>query len=626
MTEVYESPVQLFGVKSKNGEIRMTIDILKTDQVKAVRQELLDLSENGNDQGYAAKALEFMRACGVPAVAIAEDGNAVESGASVVKSMINGVPIYAIHDTTKNEYEGIRDKARGAYKLWNELPLVARQEFFRIMAEEVGPKYKDAIDLAITLDVGKAGSEFAKLAEWDKWAASQSVHDHICNVYLRDDRGRIFTSDAIPADSKHVFYYMGPEAKGAGVAGGTNGFNYPGALIMPDVASSRVGGNALIAKAPAKAPAFLFIRKKAEEEALELMKARFNDYAWAGEAKGKGIDFTEASTLQSLKDGLGIISGRGVIEQWTKDSSTFRMVGGGAAGKIYRDYRETAGVDPSLHRTILELAGNNPVAIMPSAQDLADKTGAKLGLEKIVKEIAEGNKGNSGQRCTSPRRWFVHADIYDKVRDLAVAEYTRSENNADGAIANPLDPNTKIGAMDEGGFKMAQEYLEKCRNAGAKVIGGQRIFENKFPKAQYMAPALVIWDGVPEEKKALMHEREIFAPIANLEKVADLAEAISKTNLSKEHLSGAIYTNDKTELEEYAIKTNLGSLMHIMPPKDQSPAGLHAGRDQGGIGETGGHGSLEQYLIRTGNPRMIAMSPEMAKNFRHKPAATAAKG
>jgi aldehyde dehydrogenase (NAD+) len=585
------------------------IDIRNAEQVAHLRSKLLAYSES-DAAAFAEQTREFMLACGVPA------GEPGAKQATTVRSFINGVDMYSLPDTTYSEYDVIHGKAKRGAELWNAMPLQARQAFFRIMADEVGPRYKAAIDLAITLEVGKAGSEFEKTIQWDKWAASPEVERYLSGTFVVDDLGRKYYLNQIaymPEDAKNIYFYQGQRSTGLGIIGSTNGFNYPAALAVPDIVSSRVCGNGFIGKVPAKAPSFLYIRKMAENEALDLLSKRFGDYKWASKAREYGVDLSDDIILRRLKNSFGIISGRAVIEQWAHACTAFRLVGGKAAGKIFREYRSE--VDRSMEHTILELAGNNPAVIMPSAANLSG------GLEKVVADLADGNKSNSGQRCTSPRRWMVHVDIFARVKELAIEAYTSTANNENGAIDNPLDENTKVGAIDKGGFKDAQEYLQKAREAGAKVIGGNRVYVDRFPNAYYMTPALVLWEGVSEDKKQLMHADEIFAPIANLDCVDSLQDAIDKTNRSTEHLSGGFYCDNEHihELCTYMRGTNLGSLIHNGPPKDLSPEGIHAGRDEGGIGITGGLESLDQYMRarRDNNIRLMAKvsSIEAAKKL-----------
>lgn len=574
------------------------IDIRNAKQVEFLRAQLLDWSES-DAALFAKQTSAFMQACGVPVLEPGADD------ATTVRSFINGVPLYSIANTTPSAFDVVHGKARRGAELWNAMPLAGRQAFFHIMAEEVGPSYRAAIDLAITLEVGKAGSEFEKTTRWDEWAASPQVGRYLSGNFVMDDLGRKYYLSQIkhiPENVKHIYFYQGSRASGLGICGSTNGFNYPAALAVPDIVASRICGNGFIGKVPSKSPSFLYIRKKAESEALDILAARFDGYSWAAEARTYGVDLSDETTLKRLKNGFGIISGRHVIKSWAQECATLRVVGGREAGEVFRAYRRD--IDPAMAHTILELAGNNPVVIMPSATQL------KGGIEAVVHALADGNKSNSGQRCTSPRRWLVHKDIYAAVRDLARASYEASEQNADGAIDNPLDNATKVGAMDKGGFDAAQAYLEKARQAGATIIGGQRVYAERFPDAHYMCPALVLWEGVADDAKHLMHAEEVFAPIANLDSVESLEEAIAKTNLSKENLSGGFYCDAEHihELCAYAQGTNLGSLIHNGPPKDLSPDGVHAGRDEGGQGITGSLKSLDQYTRskQDNNIRLLA--------------------
>ncbi len=560
------------------------------DNIAALRKELLTLSE-GDAEAFSERTNAFFRTCHVPVVPVSD-----EEGICNVKSYINGVAMYAIKETTFSEYDALQNKARAASVLWNRFPLAARQEFFRILAAEVGPKYRDMIDLAITLEVGKAGSEFAKMAQWDGWAASQDVSNYlVSDIYMTDANGRHYdlsNASDIPDDVKPIYIYEEGAGQGLGISGGSCGFNYPAALAIPDVVCSRLTGNSFIGKVPSKAPSFMFIRKHAEHAALDVMAERFDTYAWADKARSRGVDMADAKILQTLKDGFVIISGREMTGQWSSDCETFRIVGGASAGRFYRRHR--AHKDPRGERTILELAGNNPVVMMPSTVNIDG------GLKAAIYANAEGNKGNSGQRCTSPRRWMIHEDIYVEAKALAIAEYSASANNADGNIGNPLDAATKIGAMDKGGFTQAQGYLKAAKAAGAEVIGGEHVLADRFPEAYYMAPALVIWGGVSDAQKQMMHDHEIFAPIANLDTISSVEDAVAKTNMSNEHLSGGFYCDAEhiDELAHYAANTYLGSLIHNGPPKDQSPVGVHAGTQDGGQGITGSLKSLNQYMSR----------------------------
>jgi aldehyde dehydrogenase (NAD+) len=55
-------------------------------------------------------------------------------------------------------------------------------------------------------------------------------------------------------------------------------------------------------------------------------------------------------------------------------------------------------------RAILELGGNNAAIVAPSAD-----------LDLAVRAVAFAAMGTAGQRCTTLRRLFVHANVYDRL-------------------------------------------------------------------------------------------------------------------------------------------------------------------------------------------------------------------
>ncbi len=63
-------------------------------------------------------------------------------------------------------------------------------------------------------------------------------------------------------------------------------------------------------------------------------------------------------------------------------------------------------------RLLLELGGNNAMIVAPSAD-----------LDLAVRAIVFAAAGTAGQRCTTLRRLFVHADVHDRLVDRLKAAY-----------------------------------------------------------------------------------------------------------------------------------------------------------------------------------------------------------
>ena len=66
-------------------------------------------------------------------------------------------------------------------------------------------------------------------------------------------------------------------------------------------------------------------------------------------------------------------------------------------------------------RALLELGGNNGMIVCPSAD-----------LELALRAILFAAVGTAGQRCTTLRRLFVHAEVYPRLLPRLQAAYSRS--------------------------------------------------------------------------------------------------------------------------------------------------------------------------------------------------------
>src|SRR5262249_26422285 len=142
-------------------------------------------------------------------------------------------------------------------------------------------------------------------------------------------------------------------------------------------------------------------------------------------------------------------------------------------------------------RSLLELGGNNAAILCPSAN-----------LELALRAVAFAAMGTAGQRCTTLRRLFVHASIYDTF----VARLKKAY--AAAPVGNPLEAGTLIGPLIDGkAFEGMQGALKAAHAADGVVAGGERVTIGGMD-AYYVRPAIV-------EMRAQTGpmEHETFAPI-----------------------------------------------------------------------------------------------------------------
>ena len=169
-------------------------------------------------------------------------------------------------------------------------------------------------------------------------------------------------------------------------------------------------------------------------------------------------------------------------------------------------------------KVVLELGGNAAVIVDKDAD-----------LDHALERIIFGAFYQSGQSCIGVQRIIIHADIYDKFRDMLVA---RTKTLVAG---DPKDRNTFIGPMIS--VKEATRlkgWIDDAVASGATLLCG-----GKLDGAMLEATLL---EGVGRDCDA--SREEAFGPLANLSKFTDWDEALEQVNDSKFGLQAGIFTSN----------------------------------------------------------------------------------
>lgn len=169
-------------------------------------------------------------------------------------------------------------------------------------------------------------------------------------------------------------------------------------------------------------------------------------------------------------------------------------------------------------RVALELGGN--------AACIVD---ADVDLDDCVQRLVFGAFYQSGQSCISVQRILVHEKVYDALRDRLVAA-------ANGLkVGSPWDEATFLGPMiSEKDAIRIQDWAARAVARGANLLcGGWR--EGRF------LPATLL-ENVPNDAEVSC--REVFGPLAVLEKFSDFDAAIERANDSDYGLQAGIFTRD----------------------------------------------------------------------------------
>ncbi|NTH16482.1 NAD-dependent succinate-semialdehyde dehydrogenase [Agrobacterium rhizogenes] len=222
---------------------------------------------------------------------------------------------------------------------------------------------------------------------------------------------------------------------------------------------------------------------------------------------------------------------------------------------------------------LMELGGHSPVIVCDDVDPR--EAGIKSALAKA---------SNAGQICTAPTRWFVAASHFEEFADQ-MATTARSVR-----IGNGLDPETQMGPLANARRIAAmQDLISDAVKKGADVLSGGERAANKG----YYWP-LTVLANVPDDAR-IMYE-EPFGPVALVNPVSSVAEAVSKANSLEFGLAGyalthsadnIAYLTDHLEVGNFAINQFVSSL-------PETPFG---GMKDSGYGREGGTEGLLNYTI-----------------------------
>ena len=190
-----------------------------------------------------------------------------------------------------------------------------------------------------------------------------------------------------------------------------------------------------------------------------------------------------------------------------------------------------------IKKSVLELGGNDPFIVMPSA-DLSNAVATAIKARTI----------NTGQSCIAAKRFFIAESIYDKFLDQFVAGMRALK------IGDPLDETIEVGPLATEQILMGvQEQVQKSVAAGAKLLtGGNRIHGPGF----FYEPTVL--SNIPRESPA--YREEIFGPVASVFRVRDSEEAIELANDSIYGLGASVWTSDPQEQELFISELEAGMI------------------------------------------------------------------
>ena len=212
-------------------------------------------------------------------------------------------------------------------------------------------------------------------------------------------------------------------------------------------------------------------------------------------------------------------------------------------------------------KVVLELGGNAAVVV-----------DADTNLEDAAERIIFGAFYQSGQSCIGVQRIILHADIYDKMRELLVAKTAKLISG------DPKDEATFIGPMiSEKEASRLHGWVMDAEKAGGRILcGGSR--DGAMLEATLM-------EDVPTDAEICVEEA--FGPVAILSKFTTWDEALHMVNDSKFGLQAGIFTRDFYKIQQAWDELDVGGVVVGDVPSYRVDNMPYGGVKDSGLGREG---------------------------------------
>lgn len=449
-------------------------------------------------------------------------------------------PLGSISYCTKEIVDKAVQSAKNAQRSWWKTPGVEKAALLR----EVAHKIKEnggKISRMLSLETGKPLIEAADTIEW-----VTSCFEYYAEI-SRNSYG-----NSIPPGAPHQINFTIKEP--FGVVAAIVPFNFPLLLTAWKIAPAIAAGNTVVVKPPHQNPL-------------------------------SSLMFADAFTC--LPPGVvNFITGGGETGENLVRHPDVDMIAFTGSTQAGRKIAAIAG--EHLKKVNLELGGIDPIIVFKDAD-----------LNVAVPGVAWARLLNAGQVCTSSKRIYVEAPIYDEFV-TRIKEYVSSLK-----VGNPQDPDTDIGPLISAEqVALVESQVKEAINQKAKLIlGGKRFQPNGLP-GYFFEPTILV-DVI---HGSLPTVEEIFGPVLSIIKANDADHAIQMANDSKYGLGASIFT-DSLQVAMKAMENIKAGSFWINDPLTDNDAGPFGGMRWSGMGRELGEEGLDAYR----EPKHVHMDYIMEK-------------
>jgi succinate-semialdehyde dehydrogenase/glutarate-semialdehyde dehydrogenase len=242
------------------------------------------------------------------------------------------------------------------------------------------------------------------------------------------------------------------------------------------------------------------------------------------------------------------------------------LTGSTAVGKLVAERAAR-----TLKRCTLELGGHAPVIVCADAD-----------VEQAADLLTGAKYRNAGQVCIAPTRFYVHESRHAEFLSAFVQRVDRLR------IGNGLDEETTMGPLANPRRAAAMDrFVSDARRRGARCLTGS---ERLDQKGYYWQPT--VFSDVPED--ALLMNEEPFGPVALINPVASVDEAIERANRLRYGLAAYAFTQNSGTRMALArgLQTGMLGINTTLVSMPEAPFG---GVKDSGLGSECGIEGLQAY-------------------------------
>ena len=396
---------------------------------------------------------------------------------------------------TKEQTNQAITAAKDAFVSWSSTPYQTRAQVFREVASQFS---NDKFRLAAIVSLENGKNRLEAMGELDETIDFLRFYAD----QLESNQGFVKpTKNANPNEKTQSVL------KPYGVWGIISPFNFPSAIAIGMSSGALITGNSVILKPASDTPlsAFQFVNaiyKKIPAGAIAFVTGQGGivGQAIVENPHVSGIAFTGSKEV-----------GLSGFRTFTKDSP-----------KPF----------------ISEMGGKNPVIITESAD-----------LEKATDGVLRAAFGYGGQKCSACSRVYVQKQIAPKFLEKLV---TKTQNLK---IGLPWEKDTYLGPIiNDSARKKFESAVELAKKDGKIIFGGETLRDGPYQNGYYVKPTIVA--NLPKDHKLV--KEELFLPFLCVQEFEKFTDAIKEANDSEYGLTAGIFSQNKSEIDEFFSKIEAG--------------------------------------------------------------------